>query len=290
MTAAVGTMPLVRPDLVVVPLEGARLADVLPVLARRLGRAGIVGNAEALAQALADNAARAAVRVGPDVALPHYRTDAVDSVAVCLGVSREPLRTQDPDWLPGPRVVALVLAPKESTTAYLQTVSALARALRTEGILDRLLAAGSADDVAGIPGLAGLDVKPKLTVRDVMTDAADTATPNQSVRSAVERMIRAGRRALVVVGEKGEVLGMVSEADVMRGLDRSRPSGETMLPPLKVRDIMSRSVMCTADRASLDEVANIMINKDVEEVPVVAEGRLTGIVRRGDILRTLYGR
>jgi CBS domain-containing protein len=37
-------------------------------------------------------------------------------------------------------------------------------------------------------------------------------------------------------------------------------------------------------------VANIMINKDVEEVPVVAEGRLTGIVRRGDILRTLYGR
>jgi IMP dehydrogenase len=74
------------------------------------------------------------------------------------------------------------------------------------------------------------------------------------------------------------------------GLDRTHPASDSLLPPLKVRDVMTRSVMCTADRANLDEVANIMINKDVEEVPVVAEGQLSGIVRRGDILRTLYGR
>jgi len=286
----VSNKPLLRPDLVVTPLQGSTLAEVLPALARRMGSAGIVRDADSLAQALTDNAARAAVRVGPDVALPHYRTDAVETVAVCLGVSPNPLRTHDPEWKPGPRIVALVLAPTEATTAYLQTVSALARALRTEGILDRLLSAGSAEEVVAIPGLASLDVKPKLTVRDVMTETTDTATPDESVRSAVEHMIRSGTRALIVVGEKGEVLGMVSEADVMRGLARSRPPGESMLPPLKVRDVMSRSVMCTADRASLDEVANIMINKDVEEVPVVAEGRLTGLVRRGDILRTLYGR
>jgi CBS domain-containing protein len=185
-----------------------------------------------------------------------------------------------------------VLAPTAATTAKLQTVSALARALKGEGVLDRLLEAQSPDDVLEIPGLAGLEVKPRLAVRDVMTPVEVTATPDLSVRSAVERMIRAGTRALVVVGEKGEVLGLLSEADVMRGLglDRVRPASESMVPPLKVRDVMSRSVMCAAERASLDEVANIMINKDVEEVPVVAEGRLTGIVRRGDILRTLYGR
>lgn len=284
--------PLLRRELIVTGLEAKSLAEALPLLARRLGEAGVIADVDAVRDALAEHAARAAVRVNADIALPHYRTDAVDGVVVSFGIAPAPLETGDPDWKPGPRIVALVLAPTAATTAYLQTVSALARALKGEGVLNRLLEARTPDDVLAIQGLAGLEVKPRLAVRDVMTPVETTATPDLSVRSAVERMIRAGTRALVVVGEKGEVLGLLSEADVMRGLglDRSRPASEAMLPPLRVRDVMSRSVMCAADRASLDEVANIMINKDVEEVPVVAEGRLTGIVRRGDILRTLYGR
>lgn len=286
------TLPLLRPELIVTGLEAKSLAGALPALASRLGEAGVIDDAEAISEALAEHATRAAVRVNADIALPHYRTDAVAAVTVALGIARSPLATGDPEWEPGPRIVALVLAPTAATTAYLQTVSALARALKGEGVLNRLLEAKTTDDVLAITGLADLEVKPRLAVRDVMSPVDVTATPDLSVRAAVERMIRAGTRALVVVGDKGEVLGMLSEADVMRGLglDRSRPAAESMLPPLKVRDVMSRSVMCAADRASLDEVANIMINKDVEEVPVVAEGRLTGIVRRGDILRTLYGR
>jgi CBS domain-containing protein/mannitol/fructose-specific phosphotransferase system IIA component (Ntr-type) len=284
--------PLLRRDLIVTDLEATSLAGVLPVLAHQLGQAGVVANVEAICDGLSVYAARAAVRVSADVALPHYRTDAVDAVVVCLGISRSPLVTDDPEWTPGPRIVALVFAPTAATTTYLQTVSALARALKVEGVIERLLQAQSPDDVLAIDGLAGLEVKPRLVVRDVMAPVVETAIPDLSVRSAVERMIRAGTTSLVVVGEKGEVLGLVNEADIMRGLglDRTHPASDSLLPPLKVRDVMTRSVMCTADRANLDEVANIMINKDVEEVPVVAEGQLSGIVRRGDILRTLYGR
>jgi CBS domain-containing protein len=52
---------------------------------------------------------------------------------------------------------------------------------------------------------------------------------------------------------------------------------------------MERSVMCIPDGADLDDIANLLISKDAELFPVVAEGRLIGLVRRVDILRKLYG-
>jgi CBS domain-containing protein len=51
---------------------------------------------------------------------------------------------------------------------------------------------------------------------------------------------------------------------------------------------MSRSVMCISEDQGLAEVATIMVNKDVERLPVVSEGRLTGFLTRGDIIRKLF--
>jgi CBS domain-containing protein len=102
-----------------------------------------------------------------------------------------------------------------------------------------------------------------------------------------------------VVGEKGEVLGIISEWDIMRALlpHVPRVSGEgdsdegVMIPEqLRVREIMSRSVMCISEEMGIDEAAHTMINKDVEQFPVVSEGRLTGFLTRGDIIRKLFGR
>ena len=47
--------------------------------------------------------------------------------------------------------------------------------------------------------------------------------------------------------------------------------------------------MCISEDQGLAEVVSIMINKDVERIPVVSEGKLTGFLTRGDILRKLFG-
>jgi CBS domain-containing protein len=39
----------------------------------------------------------------------------------------------------------------------------------------------------------------------------------------------------------------------------------------------------------LAEVASIMVNKDIERVPVVEEGKLVGVLSRGEIVRKLIG-
>ena len=57
-----------------------------------------------------------------------------------------------------------------------------------------------------------------------------------------------------------------------------------------VREIMTRSVLCVSEDLGVNEVASMMINKDVEQVPVVQAGAITGMVARVDIIRKLFGR
>jgi CBS domain-containing protein len=52
---------------------------------------------------------------------------------------------------------------------------------------------------------------------------------------------------------------------------------------------MTRSVLCVSEDQALSEAANMMVNRDVEQLPVVREGELVGFVTRESILRALHG-
>jgi CBS domain-containing protein len=52
---------------------------------------------------------------------------------------------------------------------------------------------------------------------------------------------------------------------------------------------MTRQVLCVSPEQPLADVASLMVNKDVDRVPVVGEGRLVGFLTRGDIVRKLLG-
>ena len=282
---------------VLVPLEATTLRQALTLLVDKLVEGGEVRDSAALVKRLTDPRLRDVVAVGEHVVLPHFRIEGVERLVVVLGVSPQPLDAYDAGLDIHPRIVVLILAPPEAATLYLQTVSALARLFKAPGVVERILAARSPDDVLALPELREIRVQPRLTVRDIMSHRVDSVTPETSVRDAVDLMVRHRLRALPVVGEKREVLGIVSEWDIMRALlpQIPRAGGETVasdeaLRQLKIRDIMSRSVLCISEDMGVDEVANTMINKDVEQFPVVNEGKLTGFLTRGDIIRKLFGR
>ena len=281
-----------------VPLRGGTLREALAELVAALVDLGEVSNATALEKLLTDARLRDVVAVGDDVALPPFRTDGVDRLVVMLGVAPSRLDARGAGLDIRPRIVVLILAPPEAATLYLQTVSALARMFRRDGVVDRMAHAHSAEEVLALPELQALRIQPRLTVRDIMSHRVDSVPPDASVRAAVDLMVRHRVRALPVVGEKREVLGIISEWDIMRALlpQVPRAGGEeaqtddSELQTIKVRDIMSRSVLCISEDMGVDEVANTMINKDVEQFPVVNEGKLTGFLTRGDIIRKLFGR
>jgi CBS domain-containing protein len=281
---------------IVTPLRATTLRDALSELVALLAGLGHVRDTEKVERGLNGPRARDIVAVAPDVVLPHYRTAAVDALQVALGLAPHGLDARDMGIETRPRVVALILAPTDAATLYLQTVAALARVFRDPRTVDRIVAAATPEDVLSAADLANLRLQPRLTVRDIMIHGVSSVTPATSVRDTVDLMLRRRLRAIPVVGEKLEVLGIISEWDIMRGLLPQIPragqeSGTDIVPEtLRVRDIMTRSVLCISEELGLEEAANMMINKDVEQFPVTSEGKLSGFLTRSDIIRKLFGR
>lgn len=277
------------------PLDVDSVHAAVVALTGRLRESGFVPRPERLEGLFAETRIRDVIHVGDRVLLPHLRTDAVDRLVVALGVAPGPLRVGQRD--PGTaQVVVLVLAPPAANDLYLQTVAALARALRNEETVERLAAARTPDEVLSIPEVRDLTIQPRLLVRDVMSPRVYRVSPDTPVRELLEMASTHRLRAVPVVGEDREVLGMVTDRDLLRHLlpmairpgdGTAQGAGSPDEP--RVRDIMSRSVMCVSEDQGLAEVASVMVNKDVERLPVVHEGKLTGFLTRGDILRKLFG-
>ncbi len=287
---------LLRPDRIFVPLDAPTLREGIALMVAALVREGALRDAGLLEHLLGDARARAVVPVGERAVLPHQRTDAVDELVLALGIAPRPLAAADVGLDTAPQVVALVLAPPDAATLYLQTVSTIARLVRQDEIVDELLRARSPEEVLRVGDLAEVRIQPALTVRDMMGQRPPVP-PGAGVRDVVNIMIEQRFKALPVVGDKGEVLGIVTEWDIMRALlpqiprgdDETLPKPVRIPPDLTVRDVMTRSVLCIAEDMGLDEVANVMLNKDVEQFPVVSEGKLVGFLSRGDIIRKLFG-
>jgi CBS domain-containing protein/mannitol/fructose-specific phosphotransferase system IIA component (Ntr-type) len=290
-------LEVLRPEHIVAPLPTDTLRGAVMALVQKLVESGAIARPDRIQRLISDERIRDVVHVGDRVLFPHLRTDAVDGLVVAVGVASKPLQLGPATERGSEQVVVLVLAPLNSASHYLQMVAALARAMREDGTVDQLVQARSADEVLGIPALRELTVHPRLAVRDIMTARVYRVFPETPVSELLDMMGRHQLKAVPVVGEKREVLGVVTDRDVLRHLLPAigRPAGNGVsvdedrpLYRTPVREIMSRSVMCVSEEQALSEVVATMINKNVERLPVVHEGRLTGFLSRSDVLRRLF--
>jgi CBS domain-containing protein len=289
-------------DHIVVPLEAETVRGAVLALVDRLVALGRVQDPHRFDQLVGDEHIRDVIHVGDRVLLPHQRSEAVGELTVALGIAPRPLRISAGGPEGREQIVVLVLAPPSAAQQYLQVVAALARVFRNDSVVERLVAAGSPQEVVEITELRDVVLQPRLSVRDVMTQRVYRVYPDTPVFEVLELMSRHDLKSVPVVGEKREVLGIVSERDLLRHLlpqllhGASAPQAQAAGEPDRadphhapVREIMSRSVLCVSDEQTVADVASIMINKDVERVPVVSEGKLVGFLTRGDIIRKLYG-
>jgi len=293
-------MEALSADHIVAPLQAESLRSAVVELIERLVGSGAVRNPELLERLTTEERIRDVVHVGDRVLLPHMRTDAVERLVVAVGVASEPLQVTTGAPKGTEQIVVLVLAPPSSTNHYLQMVASLARALRSEGVADALASATSPAEVLAIRELQELVVQPRLLVRDIMTQRVFRVYPDTPVGELLELLSRHELKSVPVVNEKREVLGIVSDRDLLRHLlpitgragSAAHPDAEkdSALLKIPVREIMSRSVMCISEDQALPEVVSVMVNKDVDRLPVVSEGKLTGFLTRGDVLRKLFGR
>lgn len=289
---AVRLAEILRAEHVVAPLPADTVQAAVSALAQRLMDSGDVADRERLARLFAESRVRDMVHVGGRVLLPHVRTDAVQRLVVALGVAPMPLSDGTGGDDGGAQVVVLVLAPPAATGLYLQTLAALARVLRNDHVVDAMVAATSSAEILAIPEVAAISIQPRLTVRDVMAPRVYRVGPDAPVREVLDLIADHGFRAVPVVDDDRGVLGMVTDRDLLRFflpvVQKTTGESPLSLKDTPVREVMSRSVICVSEDQALTEVMSIMVAKDVERLPVVSEGKLTGFLTRGDILRKLF--
>jgi CBS domain-containing protein len=284
---------ILRPEHVVAPLPAASVYDAVMHLAQTLVSTGDVPHPDRMQRMFSESRVRDLIHVGNRVLLPHLRTDAVESLQVALGIASGPL-PESPDHVGAvAQIVVLVLAPLSAADLYLQTVAALARVLRDDGVVDRLVAARSPAEVLAIPEIREITIEPRLRVRDVMTQRVYRTSPDAPVQEVLDLIAEHRLRAVPVVGADRQVLGMVTDRDLLRHflpeVQRPAEARAAAWAEVRVRDVMSRSVICVSEEQALAEVTSMLVSKDIERLPVVHEGQLTGFLTRGDILRKVFG-
>ena len=107
-----------------------------------------------------------------------------------------------------------------------------------------------------------------------------TARPDVTVFEAVREMCRHRVGALLVTDQNAPV-GMISERDVMvRVILAGRDPATTT-----VGEVMSRDVVCVSREVRAAEAMAIVTQRRCRHLPVVDEGRVTGMISIGDLVR-----
>ncbi|HSG49985.1 MAG TPA: CBS domain-containing protein, partial [Longimicrobiales bacterium] len=155
------------------------------------------------------------------------------------------------------------------------------------GTAESLLAAPDPRAALNVPGLDRLRFPEQPQVAEAVQAVRYRVYPETPVAELVDLMIRRSLHAVPVVGEGYEVLGIVTTGDALEHLlARARTGGEE---EGTARDIMTRAVLCVSEEQELREVAQLMVNRDVEQLPVVREGQLVGFITRDSVLEALFG-
>lgn len=117
--------------------------------------------------------------------------------------------------------------------------------------------------------------------RKVITTPAD-ATVNDAVNTLTDNTVG----VTVATTDSGEVAGILSERDVVRGLARH---GAALLP-MPITALMSTSVITCQPDASIEDVMELMTSNQVRHLPVVEDGQLVGLLSIVDVVRILLAR
>jgi CBS domain-containing protein len=111
--------------------------------------------------------------------------------------------------------------------------------------------------------------------------AVTTAPPTITLLEVARRLAQRRIGAIVVEDERGALVGIVSERDIIRALSECGP--DCLERP--VAEAMTRHVVTCQETDTLDELMAMMTARRFRHLPVVTEGDLVGIISIGDVVK-----
>ena len=191
-------------------------------------------------------------------------------------------------------MVLILVTPRRLDALRDRTLPSLRRFFREEEKVAPLLNARSADGVSRMSVFMDLDPHRSLLVEDVVEPVKYRVYPDTPYSEVADLMVRRELQAVPVVGQDYEFLGVITTGDAMEELvsqarvESVGGNSAVARTELTAREIMTRTVMCISEEQSLIEAASIMVNRGVEQLPVIREGEMVGLLTRREVLRWLF--
>lgn len=118
-----------------------------------------------------------------------------------------------------------------------------------------------------------------MLAKDIMTTQVITVPPDTIMRDALRIMVEVGISGLIVTDAGQNVIGVVSERDMMMAYDML---GETKG---SIESFVNTRVVSVSPGTPVEEVSRILIQSNVKRVPVMEDRKCVGIISRSDILK-----
>lgn len=116
-----------------------------------------------------------------------------------------------------------------------------------------------------------------------MQGAIVTIGEDATVEQLCDLLQAAHVNGLPVLGRDGDLVGIVSEEDVLYGT-MGLPGGAR---ETRVRDIMTSPAVCATEDTDVEELCRMMWGMRIHHIPIVREGRVTGMVSSLDLARAV---
>lgn len=143
-----------------------------------------------------------------------------------------------------------------------------------------------------------------MLAKDVMTRQVHTLPVDSSIFAAARFLLSSHVSAVPVVDSQGNLIGIVSEADLVHRVELGTERRRSWLLRLlrddaaaaadyiksharSVADIMTRAVVTATEETTLGEIAALMDEHHVKRIPVVRDGKPVGVVSRANLLQGL---
>jgi len=146
-----------------------------------------------------------------------------------------------------------------------------------------------------------------LTAKDIMTKDVVTVTPDTSIEELSALLVSNEISGVPVVNAGGAIVGIVTENDLISRnkrlhiptvvsfldaviyLESSKKFSDDVkrLTATKVGDICAKKVVTITEDTTLTDIATLMSEKKVHLLPVVAAGKVVGIVGKRDVVKAV---
>jgi CBS domain-containing protein len=141
-----------------------------------------------------------------------------------------------------------------------------------------------------------------MKASDIMVRKVVTVGPEDSIRDVASILLKNHISGAPVVDQRGRLIGIVSEGDLLRRPEAGTLRKHSWLAQLrgkvlaaeyvkshshKVSDVMTRQLITAAPDTPLDQIVELFEKNGIKRVPITKAGKLIGIVSRANFLKIL---